>query len=301
MKAGDEMSQSESRVRGAENVQKIEGMFMCPVCGAYMYVDGTKSLVCSNRHTFDFSKQGYLNLLPRPIHTEYDRTLFKSRRKIMAETGFFEPVIQEIAAMICRKTEGVDDKFTILDMGCGEGSHLSGLCRMLQNDRSVIGVGADISKAGIELAAKSYHDQIWLVSDLVRPPFQSGLFKVILNILSPSNYEVFDSLLSENGFVVKIIPGEAYLQELRTFFYRDGRQRSYSNSQTVELFRQQYPFCTSKKIRYVRTLDRQTMRALVAMTPLTWHAENQLREEWIAKGPMEITVDMDMLVGCKRR
>ncbi|MDZ7835836.1 MAG: hypothetical protein U5K84_11455 [Alkalibacterium sp.] len=48
--------------------------------------------------------------------------------------------------------------------------------------------------------------------------------------MSPSNYEEFDRLLKPGGRVIKVIPGEDYLKELRAL--QPGRQAgSHSNKE----------------------------------------------------------------------
>ncbi len=71
----------------AELINKFEKIFQCPICSSPMGIVDLKSLICSNNHTFDIAKQGYVNLMTRSLASRYDKELFESR-KIIAESGF---------------------------------------------------------------------------------------------------------------------------------------------------------------------------------------------------------------------
>ena len=53
--------------------------FICPVCSQQLTVK-EKSYICKNRHTFDISSKGYVNLLPANKKGEFNifnHSLFK--------------------------------------------------------------------------------------------------------------------------------------------------------------------------------------------------------------------------------
>nr|WP_309138313.1 methyltransferase domain-containing protein [Parageobacillus sp. VR-IP] len=201
-------------------ISKFEKIFQCPICLSPMGIVNSKSLVCSNNHTFDIAKQGYVNLMTRPLATKYDKELFESR-KIIAENGFFEPLHKMISEWIKNEVRLEGDTVKILDTGCGEGSHLSSIKQKISfpSAGEVLGVGIDIAKEGILVAARNHSNMIWCVADLAHSPFKDNTFDVILNILSPANYREFQRLLNGNGIVIKVIPRSDYLKELREVFF----------------------------------------------------------------------------------
>lgn len=81
---------------------EFEMVFKCPFCSSAIEIVGLKSLVCSNNHTFDIAKQGYVNLMAHPITTKYDKELFESR-KIIADSGFFELLNKMMSELIKRE------------------------------------------------------------------------------------------------------------------------------------------------------------------------------------------------------
>ncbi|MGM9987840.1 MAG: putative RNA methyltransferase, partial [Bacillaceae bacterium] len=276
-------------------VEKVESIFKCPICSSPMKVFELKSLICLNHnHTFDFTKQGYLNFMTQQIKSNYSKELFEARRKLMKESGFFVPLSDAIAKII-EKEKGIisnDDSLMIIDTGCGEGSHLATICDTVsaQLNHSVTGVGIDICKEGILVAAKNEENKIWLVADLANTPFNDNEFDVILNILSPSNYAEFNRLLKQDGCVIKVVPKGDYLKELREFFFDETDKQTYSNEKTVDHFNKHFESVQCIPLRYTKRLDKAAVESLVRMTPLTWAISDERVQQFLDKDINEITV-----------
>ncbi|WP_245983290.1 putative RNA methyltransferase [Ammoniphilus oxalaticus] len=296
------MFEVNKRIRSAKFVSRFESIFKCPICNLPMHVFELKSLLCSNNHTFDFARQGYINLTTRQIQSKYSKKLFEARRKLIIEDGFFKPMNRAITDFICQHAPREMEPMSIIDMGCGEGSHLSNICDAMSSyhKKTVTGVGVDISKDGISLASRDYDNKIWIVADLVNTPFRDQQFDVILNILSPSNYAEFNRLLKTDGIVIKVIPQAGYLQELRKTLFDTPEKQVYSNVDTVELFSANYQVIDCLRSSYTVTLNRSSVHSLLMMTPLSWDAtENQIRT-FLKEESTEVTVDLDVLVGKRR-
>ncbi|SFF99312.1 putative RNA methyltransferase [Sporolactobacillus nakayamae] len=285
------------RTRCAERIHQKIYLLKCPICGKSLRVVEQKSLICAQKHTFDLAKQGYVNLSTKQVHTHYGKTLFEARRKIIVDHGFFNPLIHILSEQIGKQLNLPTD-ISILDLGCGEGSHLAKICQMLIHDasRSVTGCGIDIAKEGIQLASKYYPEQIWLVGDLAQPPFKERQFNLILNILSPSNYQTFDQMVKPGGYVIKVIPGSGYLKELRSSIYEHDKAQ-YSNADTRTLFTEHFPDTITQNIHYVAHLNREGIRDLIRMTPLAWNVSEEKRTQWLEKESADITCEFELLIG----
>lgn len=268
------------RAAGAALINANIGLFACPICQESMQVYEQGRLTCTANHSFDIAKQGYVNMLTHGAASKYSKDLFESRKKII-DSGLYDPLEEKIAEII-------GEAKTVLDTGCGEGSHLA---RIL-SEREGIGVGIDIAKEGILAAARHYPEQIWCVGDLANSPFAKTSFDVILNILSPANYEEFKRLLTTGGCVVKVVPQSGYLQQLRAQLYADSAKETYSNEQTVERFRESFTKVTVERITYTVPLASMLVPALLEMTPMGWHKAQQAEVD-----VSEITIDVDILIG----
>lgn len=286
------------REQSANLVASSADLFQCPICKNDMEVVELKSLKCTKNHSFDFARQGYINLLTTPAKTKYDKQLFESRRFLMEEHGFFEPVTTKISELI--KIYLKHTKLAILDTGSGDGTHLAKIRKiLLDGGIHVNGVGIDIAKEGITVAAKYHSDLIWCVADLANSPFRNESFDVILNILSPSNYQEFKRILNDYGLLIKVIPRSNYLKELRTFFYKDSEKQTYTNEDIIQLFKERTEFIRQETVHYKTELNREALTALVEMTPLTWDVDKNQIDKFLQKESAGITVDVDILIGRK--
>ncbi|SDN09578.1 23S rRNA (guanine745-N1)-methyltransferase [Fictibacillus solisalsi] len=293
------MLQESKRIKSANYVSNYEAIFACPICHSTMKVIQSKSLICSKHHTFDFAKQGYINFTSHSIKTKYGKELFEARRKLITEGSFYKPLSHAIAKVINEHVGEKKETITILDTGCGEGSHLSTICDTVSSDffKSVVGVGIDLSKEGILSASKNYSDKIWAVADLANTPYKDKQFDVILNILSPSNYVEFNRLLKSDGLLIKIVPQNGYLKELREYLFHKPEKQSYSNAETVERFNENFQLADSFRLSYTLNLNKSLIQLLVQMTPLTWTATEQRVKSFLNKDSAQITVDLEILIG----
>ncbi len=279
-------------------IRENQKLFKCPVCGEKMAMNDSGSLICDSRHCFDLSKNGYLNLLVSANKASYSKELFEARH-ILCENGFYDPLIDEINKIIYRYVESIDAKeLTIVDAGCGEGSHLYKLSQKDRRDIAYSLFGIDISKDSINIAARSQSDIIWCVADLARLPFTDESFDVILNILSPANYAEFTRIVTDLGIVIKVVPGRLYLKELRDAIYRGREGGSYSNDKVVDYFMKNLKVVSVQDVMYEFSFDKGLLPHLINMTPLTWgeRIDNlQIMEEDVSS----ITVDLTIIVGRK--
>ncbi|MGM9921617.1 MAG: putative RNA methyltransferase [Bhargavaea sp.] len=283
------------RIEGARRAARIVHALKCPVCGNPVGVEDEGRLLCPENHSFDFAKQGYVNVLTRPAGGHYNKELFEARRRIMLDSGLYAPFHEAAADLIREVTLPTDLPSIIADIGCGEGTHLHRVLEEL-GGLNVAGAGLDIAKEGVQLAARDFHDAVWLVGDLAQSPFADGSIHAILNILSPSNYDEFTRMLAPGGRLIKAVPGAGYLRELREALYSDER-RTYSNEETIGLFDRHFRRTETIPLRYTVRLGRAQLENLVRMTPLSWSPDPKAVTTFLDRETADITVELDLLVG----
>lgn len=271
------MTRKQQRVHFA---QQHQALLRCPLCHEQVEVNDA-SIVCANRHTFDFTKQGYVNLAPQRSEELYTKELFAARRDIIT-SGFYDPLHQELAKVVGQAT-------VIADLGCGEGTHLQKLL-----PQGAVGIGIDLAKEGVKMAA-SYDNVLWQVADLANIPLTTSSVDTIVNILSPSNYKEFRRILRPTGCMVKVVPGEHYLAELRQAFFPE--KSPYCNAKIVALFEQQFTHTEKITVRYEQQLTSALMRLLVDMTPLTQNVEEERKIKFIRNQTHTITLEFVILIG----
>lgn len=290
------MKKISKRKMFAQLLNQYAHLFSCPICKQPMQVEHDSSFICQDGHTFNIAKQGYINFLHKPFPSLYDKTLFQSRQIVLNETSLYEEVIKEIATII--DTYVPHHRPTIIDMGCGEGSHLTGVCKKLSS--KPIGIGFDISKDAI-IAATNYNDTILTsVADIAATPLNTSIADVILNVLSPSNYEEFNRITHDDGLIIKVIPNRTYLQEIRNELFNSKEDHpSYSNAAVVERFHEVYDVVVQRHVQGKYDINPYMLQHLIKMTPLTWNVSDNALEQLTQSNIREITMDVTILIGKK--
>ncbi len=285
-----------SREKAAALVSRFDNNFRCPICKYPMKVIDLRSMVCSNNHTFDFAKQGYINLLHRAVKSQYDKGLFQARHEMIIKSDLYGALHEQISEMIRESVEESRKNHLVLDAGSGEGSHLQRILEM-NGSPSLTGIGMDISKEGIRLAASNYRNITWFVGDLANIPIENHTLKVILNILSPANYQEFKRTLAQDGIVLKVVPGQDYLKELRRVLFDQTERASYKNDETVALFNTHFRSVNIKSVKYKQQLSQTELKHLLEMSPLSWNMEADVRNRFGHMNRFETTIDLDILIG----
>ena len=253
-------------------------LLRCPVCGTAFSQCGA-SLVCSNGHTFDPSRKGYVHFAPNAAPSRYDRKLFEARRRIL-EAGFYDPVIDAIRNAMPK------DLCVVLDAGCGDGTFTKRLA-------SGTTIGIDLSKDAIQLAAHGGGPILWAVGDLTRMPVADASADVILNLFSPAHYAEFTRVLKPDGTLLKLVPQEGYLREIRALMRDRLQKETYSNEAVVNHLSERFCIKDSVRITYTLPLTEEQAGDFLLMTPLTFGAGiNELDASALSK----ITVDVELII-----
>lgn len=274
-------------------------LFRCPKCKDKMNLR-VNSLICPKGHCFDLSKKGYVHFLLNPIQVEYDKALFESRKRI-CNLGLFTPMVEKVAEVI-EKFFAVQDSLYLMDVGCGEGSHIVNLIGRLQPKfAATLGVGFDVSKDGIQIAASDHPELIWSVANLANVPFSDKKFDVILNIMSPTNHLEFYRTLKDDGLVIKVVQGSHYLKELRHIYYNGQDLRIPSDENMIKNFQAHFELLETQHIHYDFSLeDQDSIHDLVAMTPFSWKAPQENIQKALQLDQLSVTLDFTLLVGRKK-
>ena len=262
--------------------------FACPICQENLTLVES-SLKCEHRHSFDLAKFGYVNLAPQIKQSaNYDKENFQNRQQIL-EAGFYQAILETISDLLATKPSAK----TVLDIGCGEGFY----SRKLQESHSDKTFYAfDISKDSVQIAAKSEPNWAvnWFVGDLARLPIKDASMDILLDIFSPANYGEFQRVLSKDGILIKVIPTENHLKEIRQMVQDQLTKKDYSNLDIKEHFQERFNIQSSQIASLTKSITTEQRQALLSMTPLLFHVD-QTKIDWSQL--TEITIEAEILVG----
>ncbi|HGY9849766.1 TPA: putative RNA methyltransferase [Streptococcus pneumoniae] len=262
--------------------------FACPICQENLTLLET-NFKCCNRHSFDLAKFGYVNLAPQIKQSaNYDKENFQNRQQIL-EAGFYQAILDAVSDLLASSKTTT----TILDIGCGEGFY----SRKLQESHSEKTFYAfDISKDSVQIAAKSEPNWAvnWFVGDLACLPIKDANMDILLDIFSPANYGEFRRVLSKDGILIKVIPTENHLKEIRQRVQDQLTNKEYSNQDIKEHFQEHFTILSSQTASLTKTITAEQLQALLSMTPLLFHVD-QSKIDWSKL--TEITIEAEILVG----
>lgn len=246
----------------AQKLAPLMPVLRCPRCQSAFALNGA-SLICENRHCYDLSRRGYVNLAPSHDQAaeKYDAELFDSRRLVF-EHGFYQPIAEAIAHWL------PDAPITVLDAGCGEGYYARLLAEQFPQAQLI---GLDISRDAITAAAREPGRANWLVADLKRLPVADHSADILLDVLTPADYAEFRRVIKPDGLMIKVVPGSDYLCEVRKAvspWLRSGE--TYDNTRVIDHLKEHADILEECEVRITRPLLPDESHAFLRMTPMTF-------------------------------
>ena len=117
---------------------------------------------------------------------------------------------------------------------------------------------------------------------------------ILLDIFSPANYGEFRRILSKDGILIKVIPTENHLKEIRQMVQDQLTNKDYSNQDIKQHFQKHFSTQSSQIASLTKPITAEQRQALLAMTPLLFHVD-QSKIDW--NQLTEITIEAEILVG----
>lgn len=212
-------------------------MLLCSVRGcARPLVREGGLVICSNRHSFDVARSGYINLLqPQERRSKQpgDSLEAVAARRRLHDLGVTTPLLRGI-----EETLNASSGDVVLDAGCGDGYYLGSLASSIGFE----GHGVDISVPAIDAAARRYPKVEWIVANADRfIPYADQAFSLVLSITARMNPTEFHRVLREDGRLLIALPSPDDLIELRGSG-RDRRER------TIEEFADDFELVSQTRI-----------------------------------------------------
>jgi 23S rRNA (guanine745-N1)-methyltransferase len=238
------------------------GVLACPHCGAALArVD--RSLRCSNGHTFDIARQGYVGFTSGGgPHHQGDTAEMVSARDAFLAAGYYAPIVTAIA-------EHAPLTGWCVELAGGTGYYIGGV---LDESPGLGGVTVDVSKNAARLAAHA-HERLASVTADVRAtlPFASGSVDLVLSIFGPRRGDEVARILAPSGSAVVVTPAGSHLHELRERFALLG----IDPQKDARLETAMVPLASrgSRVLEYVVELPRPDVVNAIMMGPNAFHRE----------------------------
>ena len=265
--------------------------FICPVCKSEISLF-ERTYKCQNNHCFDLSKDGYVNLLmsqQSSLKRHGDDKLMVKARRDFLEKGFYNDLRQSLCETL---KDALPDDSTIVDVGCGEGYYTSEISKV--NNFEIFGI--DISKDALKYAAKSVKSSSFAVASAFSLPFAENSADCVLSVFAPSAYEEFYRVLKSDGKLIKAIPLEEHLWELKCALYKEP-YKNKPEKRNDELFK----LVSQKEIKYkINLTEKEDVENLFKMTPYYYKTGREDAERLLSLPSLETTVHFGIEIYEKR-
>ncbi len=272
----------------------------CPLDGTPLH--GDRQLVCSNGHSFDVARQGYIHLLP--VQNKNSKAPGDSKQMVEARTRFLEsdfylPISTQLNAVALQHLPAAET-LCVVDAGCGDGYYLSRFCAALQQCAGTAAlIGIDISKPAVVAAARRNRLISWLVASNNNPALQPQSVDMLFCMFGFPGYSAFKKILKTGGKVLLVEAGPDHLQELRQVIYPEVRKSPPPALDRAE--QAGFVLIDSQTLRYqTTTLNREQIAALLLMTPHLFRATREGKEAAEKLHGLVLTVDVVLRVLVKQ-
>jgi len=245
-------------------------------------------LICTNGHSFDVARSGYINLLQpqdRRSKSPGDTPEAVAARRRFLERGFAEPLVRAIVDALPLTSDDA-----LLDVGCGEGHHLAAFKRAYGVDAH----GVDLSVPAIDLAARTYRDCTWIVANADRfLPYADGSLTAVATITARLNPDEFRRVLAPSGTLLAVVPGAEDLVELREQILGERVERDRAD-RTVDMFAPRFTLLRRERIAHVARLDHDAIVDVMSSSYRGLRTRERERLEAIRFA--DVTLARDVLV-----
>ncbi len=219
-------------------------ILICPVCAKGLNKIGN-SLKCADNHSFDFSKDGYVNLLLGSKNGDKkgdSKESARARHSLLAK-GYYACLKNYIKEKMCG---------TVLDICCGEGYY---------DDYAGELYGFDISKEMIRLASKSRKNH-YFVANLSNIPIKSESIDTAFHLFAPFNDKEFSRILKPGGTLYSVVGGKNHLWEMKKIIYDTPYKNDEEPPKTERL-----KLVSKTKIGERVSIEKEDLKTLFSMTP----------------------------------
>ena len=244
-------------------------MWQCPLCQAPIAL--TSSVIkCSNNHSFDKAKAGYVNLLPVQFKKSKspgdDKNMVRARRDFHLQQGY-APLKQKMVALLAQHGHANAQPFVVYDAGCGEGSYLNACVEGLNKQGfNTLGAGSDIAKIAVELAAKAFKNEQFVVASSFDLPLQDESIDAAIQVFAPGSSEQYHRVLKADGLLMTVDPAPQHLIELKALIYDKPEFHKVSG-----VTRNGFSRISDETLSFTLPLTSEAQRiALIKMTPYYW-------------------------------
>ena len=274
-------------------LEVIMSLFICPVCKKQLNFEN-KTAYCENGHSYDVSKQGYVNLLPpNKRHSQNpgdSKEMVLSRRQFLEGKKYdcFSDKINQLIIELLGNRQNI----TILDWGCGEGYYDGRLTENLEKLNINYNLyGFDISKNAVRFGAGKYKNLHLAVGSCYDAPLKSNSFDVVLNVFAPMVESEICRCLKNGGYLIYAVPGKNHLMGIKKVLYENTYENTVKHTEY-----EGFEFVKRYSVNDVIEVEGEELKNLFTMTPYYYKSEKNATEKLLKNGKIKTEIEFDFLI-----
>ena len=256
-------------------------MLICPVCGEPIIIR-EKTAVCTNGHSFDIAREGYINLLRSSKNGDRigdDKFSARCRRDFLNK-GYYSLLRDHMVSLFA------DQKGNLLDICCGEGYYTSAV----GENKDLAVYGFDISKEMIRLGAKRGGAR-YFVANMAAIPVTTESFDHAIHLFAPFHESEFARILKQGGTLFSVVPGSHHLWGLKEALY----DTAYLNDEKLPEPQLLKLTGTQKICGRVVLQSAEDIESVFRMTPYYFHTSAKDKEKLTGLTCLE--TDIEFVIG----
>jgi len=265
--------------------------FRCPVCGETL-IKGEGAFICGKGHAFDIAKQGYVNLLRYSASGKRhgdDKLMIQARRDFL-DKGYYDRLSELLSDTVCGFA---GERISIVDVGCGECKYISDVTEKLKRaGKKYEASGIDISKHAIIYGSKRTADISLAVAGAFSLPFQDKCADLIMSVFAPICAEEFCRVLRPEGKLIRAVPLERHLWELKELIYDEPYENKVGEGALSG-----FDIIDRKTLRYkIHLTTNEDIQNLFKMTPYYYKTGAEDQKKVLAMKELDTQIRFRVLV-----
>lgn len=244
-------------------------------------------MICSNKHCFDFAKEGYVNLLP--VQNKKSKApgdsaeMIQSRHRFLGR-GYYDG----FATTLCDVMRHHSGTKNVLDIGCGEGYYAKFIYEKL-NPEHLFGI--DISKPAAKSSAKQLDVAHFSVASAFSLPFFDAQFDSAISVFSPIDFTEANRILAPSGCLFFCGPGPTHLHTLAKHIYGEAKSHEGNHPKTIP---RDLKLKLQQKYNEKVSVAGEHLPDLLRMTPYYWHCNEEQKNALTTM--LDMTIELDIYI-----
>lgn len=244
----------------------------CPHCEAPLALqqESAATYLCSQGHTFDQARQGYLTLLaPHATQNTADTLDMVVRRERFHRHDYYRPFAEEIVRLLTQHLNATLPHPLIADFGAGTGYYAQAITLAFESSECI---ALDLSKRALQRAKAPRIAPI--VADTWEPlPLKNAILDGAINIFAPRNPSEFARVLKAGAPLIVSTPTPNHLKEIRSAadLIKIGRQDHSKREDARLKLAPYFDYEGTTITEFQLSLSSKDVEDLVMMGPNAYH------------------------------